>query len=409
MRTGFLFVLLLTVIGLQVNAQQGCGSFEYGKQELLLDPSLNIKISEIEAFIQRNKNTSFASATARQHQPLITIPVVVHILYNNADENVSDEHVAKQLAILNRAFRRQNSDSVNTPLRFQHLAADCDIEFKLATSDPQKRPTNGIIRKYTPVRKWEGDDKVKFTSKGGDDAWNTSQYFNIWVCNLNRVLGYASWPGSAPEKDGIVLNWAIFKTLNTIVHETGHWLGLRHIWGDDYCGDDLVDDTPKQSTYSAGCPSGIRSTCDNGPDGDMYMNYMDVTQSECVNLFTEGQKKRMRILFDPGGARVSLLSSHALLPPTNFEIPVPEEKPKFEFANIYPNPAASEITLDFSYDIRWVGRSITVTSLQGVTMLRMQITAKVMKINVNSLAPGVYFITGKNEDGTTIKQKLVKI
>lgn len=408
MRTGLLFVLLLFIIGSHVNAQQGCASFEYRQQELLLNPALKSKINEIEAFIQQKK-ASGTSATAREHQPLITIPVVVHILYNNADENVADIFVTKQLDILNKAFRRQNADSNNTPIRFRSLAADCDIEFKLAISDPQRRPTTGVIRKYTPVKKWVADDRMKYSSKGGDDAWDSNKYLNIWVCNLSYVNGYATFPGGAAEKDGVVLSYGVFKWQTTIIHETGHWLSLKHIWGDDYCGDDLVDDTPKQSSYSSGCPSGIRSTCSNGPDGDMYMNYMDVTSGECTNLFTEGQKKRMRSLFALGGARTSLLSSYALLPPTNHEIPVPEETPKSFTTTIYPNPAATEITLDFSYDTRWVGRSVTITSLQGLPMIQVQVSSKVMKINVEKLKPGVYFVTGKNEDGTTIKQKLVKI
>jgi hypothetical protein len=173
----------------------------------------------------------------------------------------------------------------------------------------------------------------------------------------------------------------------------------------------MVDDTPKQGSYSSGCPSGIRSTCTNGPDGDMYMNYMDVTSGECTNLFTEGQKKRMRSLFTSGGVRALLLSSHGLLPPTNYETPVPEpeEKPKTFTTTIYPNPAVTEITVDFSNDIRWVGKSVTITSLQGLPMIQVQVNAKMLKINVEKLKPGVYFITGRNEDGTTIKQKLVKI
>jgi hypothetical protein len=410
MRTGFLFVLLLFIIGSHINAQQGCTSYEYRQQELLLNPALNAKINEIEAFIQQRK-ASGISSTARENQPLITIPVVIHILYNNAEENVPDVFITSQLDLLNRAFRRQNADSNNTPLRFRSVAADCDIEFKLAISDPQRRPTSGVIRKYTPVKKWEADDKMKYASKGGDDAWDNNKYLNIWVCNLTRVLGYATFPGGEAAKDGVVLQYNIFKWQNTIIHETGHWLNLRHIWGDEYCGDDLVDDTPKQGSYSSGCPSGIRSTCDNGVNGDMYMNYMDVTSGECINLFTEGQKKRMRSLFVAGGARTSLLSSHALLPPTNYEspVPVPEEKPKVEISSIYPNPATTEITMDFSHDVRWVGRSIMITSLQGLPMIQVNVTSKVMKVNVEKLKTGIYFITGKNEDGTTIKQKLVKI
>src|ERR1043165_4981181 len=95
----------------------------------------------------------------------------------------------------------------------------------------------------------------------------------------------------------------------TAVHEVGHWLGLKHIWGDAACGDDLVEDTPPQGWYTQGCPTGFHSSCNNGVMGDMYMNYMDYTSDACMNLFTAGQKQRMRALFATGGARASLLQS----------------------------------------------------------------------------------------------------
>lgn len=411
MRVGLLTGLILIVICNQITAQQVCSSFDYQQKELLANPAFNIKVSEIEEFIKHNTTANASPSLQRSHLPLITIPVVIHILYNNDDENVPDVFITNQLAMLNQCFRRLNADSVNTPGRFQGLAADCDIEFKLAVSDPQRRPTTGVIRKYTSIKRWEGDDKVKFASKGGSDAWNTGQYLNIWICNLKYVLGYASFPGGAAEKDGIVMNYSAFKWQKTIVHEAGHWMGLRHVWGDSDCGDDLVHDTPKQMTSTYGCPSGIRITCNNGPDGDMYMNYMDVTDGGCTNLFTEGQKMRMRSLFDEGGVRSSLLSSHALLPPSNNEIPLPEpeDKPKQRLVNIYPNPAIAEITLDLPVNQNWVGSTLQVSSVQGITLLNVKVTSHIMKVNVSSLKPGVYFITGKPESGTTIKQKLVKI
>src|SRR5207245_2531623 len=131
------------------------------------------------------------------------------------------------------------SDSVNTPARFRHVAADVQIEFALATADPNGKATNGIIRKGTRITYFTNDDKIKYNSGGGDDAWDSRYYLNIWVGNLYNLLGYASVPGGPADKDGVVISTAAFGTINTgypynlgrtAVHEIGHWLNLKHIW-----------------------------------------------------------------------------------------------------------------------------------------------------------------------------------
>lgn len=410
MRNYFFGALFLVACSIQVTAQQVCTSFDYQQGELYNNPSLKSRVNEIEGFIQQKLTAGTqVDGINGDQRPMVTIPVVVHILYNQAGENVPDQFVAKQLTILNECFRRMQADTANTPDRFRKLAADCEIEFKLATSDPLRRATTGIVRKYTPVTRWDSNDNMKFSTLAGDDAWDSGKYLNIWVCNLNRSMGYASFPGGPAGKDGVVLAYGAFKSNETIVHETGHWLGLRHTWGDDFCGDDLVSDTPKQGTFTSGCPTGIRISCENDPVGDMYMNYMDITSDACTNLFTLGQKARMRTLFAKGGPRVELLTSYGLLPPLINEIPLPEELPNWYYSNLFPNPASAEVTLDLSYDIRWVGNIITVTSMEGRHMMQVQINSKIMKINVANMKPGVYFLTAKREDGTTIKHKLIKM
>jgi hypothetical protein len=110
------------------------------------------------------------------------------------EEKISDAVVHSQINVLNNCFRRLNADTINTPLRFKASAADCSIEFQLATADVRRRNTTGIIKKYTPVAKWKMDDQMKFSSSMGDDAWDATQYLNIWVCNLDRLAGYSSFP-----------------------------------------------------------------------------------------------------------------------------------------------------------------------------------------------------------------------
>ena len=161
---------------------------------------------------------------------------------------------------------------------------------------------------------------MKFSSSGGVDAWNTSDYLNIWVCNMSGgILGFAQFPGGSAATDGVVVDYEYFGSIGsatypynlgrTLTHEVGHWLNLRHIWGDSYCGDDLVDDTPTQETSNGGCQTFPHVTCNNGPNGDMFMNYMDYSYDACLTMFTTGQKNRMIAALTT--LRSSLLDSDA--------------------------------------------------------------------------------------------------
>ncbi|MET0634425.1 MAG: zinc-dependent metalloprotease [Chitinophagaceae bacterium] len=378
------------------------------------NPGLRQSIAEVERFI-RNQPARPPAMASRGPVTVITIPVVVHILYHTPEENVSNEQVYEQIRVLNECFRRLNPDSVNTPQRFLSRAADPGFEFKLAVSDARRRSSTGIIRKYTPVLKWDATDQMKYSAQTGDDAWDSNKYLNIWVCNLNRISGYSTAPGDDPLLDGIVINTSVFGlrggSLGKIaVHETGHWLGLKHIWGDSFCGDDGIDDTPKQGNFTMFCPaSGMKSSCDNGADGDMYMNYMDLTGDVCTNLFTEGQANHMRGLFDPGGPRYKLLYSTGLLVPLISEIPLNETDPTWLYANLYPNPATNEVTIDFAFDIRWIGKLLRITNAQGIEVAQQTINSKKLTMDVSRLKPGYYFVSGKKEDGAKIQLKFIKI
>jgi hypothetical protein len=386
----------------------------------MLQPQLAAIESDAEAFIRTQSFSDLLSRTTSSSAAVIRIPVVVHILHNGVSDSVSDAQVRSQLEVLNRDFNKRNTDTNKIPSAFKQRAANTQIEFVLAVSDPNGRPTNGILRKKTPVSQWYADDKIKFRSQGGSDAWDSRYYLNIWVGHLYRLLGYASVPGSDPSRDGIVLNTTAFGTIGvgapfhlgrTAVHEVGHWLGLKHIWGDDYCGDDFVQDTPPQGGFTTGCPGGYRSSCDNAATGDMYMNYMDFTDDACILMFTEGQKNRMRALFHDGGHRYSLLMSKGLDAPWNFT-PQEEEKPAPpEFSDditFYPNPVVHEIRLKFDNMDIWSGRQLQITNIQGVVIKSIQIVQPQQVISLNELRPGIYFISAQT-DGKQVRKKLVKI
>lgn len=415
MRIFYVLITAMIISYGSLHAQRACFSASYLEEQLQKNPQLQQQVDQVEEFIRQR--TGIPEFMREQGQGIIRIPVVFHILYHSPAENIPDEKVYEQIAILNESFRRRNADTVKTPAAFRPVAADCGIEFVLATSDPRQHSTTGIVRKYTPIGQWLEMDEMKFSSRMGTDGWDPSAYLNIWVCNMKGIAGYASWPGGEPEKDGLVINYKYvgrttiggFEEGKVTVHETGHWLGLKHIWGDANCGDDLVDDTPKQAFYNTGCPTGIRITCGNGPTGDMYMNYMDYTHDRCINLFTEGQRARMRTLFAPGGSRYALLSSPALNPPLYQEAPVPEESPRWLYTRVYPNPATTSITIDVSYDPRWLGKYLSVTNTNGQALMQVPITSKIQDINISLLRPGIYFLSSKKEDGAVIRFKFVKV
>ncbi len=410
---GRLFFLLIALFtAYHGAAQRRCAAFEYCKAAGA-DLLRSEKKQGIENFIQSRIE---ARDSERPLESLIKIPVVVHVVYHLPEENIPAAYIHKQIEALNRDYRRQNSDSVNTPPAFRSKAADCNIEFELARVDPLGRATTGIERIYTPITQWDMDDKVKSISTYGAEAWDGRSYLNIWVCNLYDLLGYSSEPGDDLEKDGIVISYLAASNLDdgspyglgrTAVHETGHWLGLHHLWGDADCGDDNIADTPRQTTFTSGCPTGVRVSCNKSPEGDMYMNFMDFTDDPCTNLFTRGQKDRMRVLFDQGGYRNTILSSKALGLPWSQNIPLPDDGPRWLYAQVYPNPAHDDLVIDLRYDQRWIGRELTIVNASGQTIRRHIISSKVESIKVGDLVPGIYFLHAI-KDGERLTRKFIR-
>ncbi|NER78494.1 MAG: hypothetical protein F6K42_02745 [Leptolyngbya sp. SIO1D8] len=251
------------------------------------------------------------------------IPVVVHVVYQTAEQNISDAQINSQIQVLNEDFRKRNPDVSNVPAPFVPLAADARIEFELATSDPTGNPTNGVTRTQTDRDGFDTNDGVKFAVQGGIDAWPSDRYLNVWVCQLSGgLLGYAQFPGGPAATDGVVITHTGFGTTGTAsppfnkgrttTHEIGHWLNLRHIWGDDgdgCSGSDFVDDTPNQGGPNVGKPTFPSVSCSNAPNGDMFMNYMDYVDDDTMAMFTEGQVTRMQAALD--GPRSSIGSSIA--------------------------------------------------------------------------------------------------
>lgn len=304
-----------------------CGTMEVHNRLLETVPDYGQRLEQIEAFTRDYLARLQREGGAARRSGVVTIPVVVHVVYANEAQNISDAQIQSQIDILNEDYRRLNADWTSAPAVFQTVAADVRIQFQLAVRDPDCGATNGITRTSTTTTSFVKDDAVKFASSGGHDAWPTDKYLNIWVCNLaGDLMGYGAFPGTPAAVDGVVIDYQYFGNVGTATspfdlgrtttHEVGHWLNLQHIWGGAMlsCEDsDEVDDTPNQDFKNFGCPTFPSVSCSNGPDGDMFCNYMDYVDDDCMVLFTEGQADRMDAALL--GPRAAILGSDGLIPP----------------------------------------------------------------------------------------------
>jgi hypothetical protein len=361
------------------------------------------------SMLQRMRHGSLSSGvntilnnSGQVNSPLpqtIIIPVVIHVIYFNGTQNISEDQVNSQIEALNQNFNMENADIATIPKAFLPLAAATNIRFALAKTDPDGRPTNGITRKRSSIERWTDDDHIKYTSFGGINAWDTHHYLNLWVSNLSGgLLGYASFPGAPAETDGVVIRYDVFGTRGiagkgqfnkgrTAVHEVGHWLNLIHLWGDVDCGSDEVDDTPPQRGYNRGCPSFPRLNNDcaaANPNGEMFMNFMDFSDDACMKMFTYGQRQRMLKLFEKDGLRNEMLSSKALGEPYNLTSPALPEIPAASI-KVYPNPVAE--TLNFQ-----AGKDYIIFSADGRSAATGIISKGQNTLSVSSLKPGLYFL-----------------
>lgn len=280
-----------------------CGAMEVLNEQLKNDPTLASRMAKIEA------NTARIMKEKSLYRLLpdgsILIPVVVNVLYRTTAQNVSAAQIQSQIDVLNKDYNGLNSEFSTVPTLFSSVKASVGVHFVLKS----------VVRQSTTKTSWATNDAMKKSSQGGINPTTPDSVLNIWVVGAmsGGVIGYAQFPGGSSATDGVVIAYDCFGNTGTAAapfglgrtatHEIGHWLNLRHIWGDANCGTDLVGDTPTHNDANFGCPAYPHlSTC-SGTPVEMTMNYMDYTDDACMYMFTAGQKTRMLATFVSGGGR----------------------------------------------------------------------------------------------------------
>jgi hypothetical protein len=372
-----------TLFGKQISTQNRipkngyirCASVEYNK--LLQEKNPNkFTDSQFEAWITPLVNKYKLMRTNEQIGGIITIPVVVHVIYNGqaigVAPNITDEQVESQITVLNQDYRKMagtNGDNTNP------VGADTQIQFALAKQDPNGNPTDGIDRVSLDQESWSDLD-INYTVKPAT-IWDPTQYMNMWSVKFsdNTLLGYSQFPEASgligidysngnANSDGVVSNYTVFGSkdydngtflLNpiynlgrTITHEVGHWLGLRHIWGDSTCGNDYCADTPIHHDANYDCPSPIPLSCDPIPVNEMIENYMDYTDDSCMNIFTKDQKDRMITVMNNSPRRKELKNSTKNIPIPLYAIDAEvklEETSNSPICGLFPNQTIQKIVI----------------------------------------------------------------
>ena len=282
--------------------KRSCSSDDVLQQQLIEDPTLGTRMNAIEEFTRRIIESPDQN---RLVNGVIEIPVVFNVLYKTTAQNVSQAQLQSQIDVLNEDFAATNADYNLTSTYNSVKSGNIAVRFVL----------DAVVRKQTNTTSWSTNNAMKKSAKGIAPTSPTTK-LNIWICNMGGgILGYAQFPGGSSATDGVVLDdnatgrtgtaAAPFNKGRTATHEVGHWMNLRHIWGDATCGTDQVGDTPTHNTANYGCPAfGHKSTC-SGTPVEMTMNYMDYTDDACMYMFSQGQASRMLAVFAAGGPRNS--------------------------------------------------------------------------------------------------------
>ncbi len=399
-------LLLLFLCCLRSQAQEICGA-DFNKKHLIqMYPELDSVYHSQE---QELVYTSFL-----KNRSIVTIPVVFHVIWNTPSQKVTEILLQQAIDILTKDFRRQNPDAGNTgifggyqdpnnlwALNYSNIAADCEIQFNFC----------GVTYDYTPYSQIDLTQNPVYlkTAFPYYQIYNPAEYLNVWVCNMSgTLLGLAEFPGTPPQHDGVSVTYTALgynsPNYRVLTHEVGHWLGLRHIWGDCACCDDYVNDTypqkgdngsmaaqPPFPNYPNQYPCATWTACPGTnvygnfyyPYVNMGDNYMDYSPSSCMNFFSQGQKQRMWYFLN--NFRSGLLLNNPCATALD-ELVLDEVS-----VQIYPNPASDNITVANAKK----GTPLIITNLLGIKLIETEALSEFTLIDISHLCSGIYFLNRK--------------
>mgnify|MGYP000854606031 CR=1 FL=1 len=393
----------LLVWSVNLSAQEICGTNKLKKHLIERYPELDS--------IYHLQDQAFTYTSSPKTRSIVTIPVVFHVVWNTQSQKVPQPILEEAVDILTKDFRRQNPDAVNTgmfggyedpnglwALNYNNIGADCEIQYIFC----------GVTYDYTPLLQIDLSQNPLYLKSTFPyyQTYNPTKYLNIWVANLGgTLLGLADFPGSPAQHDGVSITYGSLGYNNpnyrVLTHEVGHWLGLRHIWGDCSCCDDYVNDTypqqdnngtmasqPPLPNYPNQYPCATWTACPGVnvfnnfyyPYVNMGDNYMDYSPSLCMNFFSQGQKQRMWYFLN--NFRSGLLQNNSCA--TNLNEPLLEEMS----IQVYPNPTSDQITVANVKE----GTTLSVTNLMGMKLLEVKAASGSTVIDVSQLPSGMYFL-----------------
>ncbi len=387
-----LFTCFLALLVSTILAQGSCLTTEQTLLEMERDATFAGGMEAFQVLSEAFEHGTLDDAS-REGFKEVTIPVVVHVLYRLEENNISYDQILSQIEVLNRDFNWQQSDKDLIPEVWRDLGAAAKIKFKLADRDPDGNFTNGVTRTQTDVENIGTEELYYLAHRGGVAPWTQPFYMNIWVCELKgNSLGFAILPGSTMSKrDGVVISPRAFGTMGTakppynlgrtMVHEAGHYFGLRHVWGSDNekCGStDYIDDTPKQKAENYGCKTFPSISCNNGPNGDMFMNFMDYSNDVCALLFTKRQVEFMQLVLKTN--RRAMFYSNGVTSVAD---------PNLNEWKIYPNPSTGVVHLEFGDTLPG---KMELFNVMGEMVGQWIPANNIERWDLSSLPKGVYYL-----------------